>query len=293
MSTLKRCHFTNLNNGFKCGCLRFIPKSAPNDDDFCKGCGHHQCHHEDDDDLFQSFNNLQKLYEALIFILNNFSQNNQYRAPIPVQQNFENWVEPQVTLLSNETMHQNTQENDANIPVRHGDQQQHIGSQHQSLNVLNQSSTPIFEQNFVPQSLPVNYILNPMLSGQNFDQSYVNHNIEGSSFANEKFYLICLVGSLKIPKNCAILEKAGLKKEICYNNYTDGQVKKETEEKLYPHLENVDWMFYKCEALRLVPANDVLVDKCRYDDLKRISGSRNKLYIGTTDGPIIMTLANI
>ncbi|PKC06801.1 hypothetical protein RhiirA5_419076 [Rhizophagus irregularis] len=297
MSTLKRCHFTDLNHGYKCGCLRCIVISAPDNDGLCKGCGHHQSYHEDDDDILRSLNYHQKFNEALISILNNkYSQYNQYRVPIPVQQNFENWFEPQVTLHSDETMHQNT-------PVRHTDQQtrQHIEPQNQSHNVLNQSPTHIFEQNSVSQSLPVNYIsnqiLNPMLSGQNFDQSYVNHNIEGSSnnvasFANEKFGLICLVGSLKIPKNCARLEKAGLKKEICFNNDSNGQIKKAIEDKLSPHLENVDWMFYKCKSSKLVPAEDVSVVECRYNDLKRISGSRKKLYIGTKDGPIIMTLTN-
>lgn len=213
MSTLKRCHFTNLDNGHKCGCLRYVQKSTPDDDGLCKGCGHHQSFHEDDDDILQSLDNLQKINEILMFKLNNkYSQYNTVPI-IPVQQNFENCFEPQVTVHSDETMHQNTQSNDANILIRHADQQtsqqQHIEHQNQSHNMLNQSPTNIIEQNFVSQSFPVNYIsnpmINPMLLGQNFDQSHVNHNIEGSannvaSFANDKFDLICLVGSLKIPK---------------------------------------------------------------------------------------------
>ncbi|CAB4401678.1 unnamed protein product [Rhizophagus irregularis] len=289
MSTLKRCNFTNLCNGYRCGCLRCVLQSAPGDDDLCKGCGHHQSYHEDDNNVLQSLNNLQKFNEVLICALN--SKYSQYTVPIiPVQQNC---FEPQVTLHSDETMHPNTQSNDANIPV------QHIEPQNQSHNVLNQSSAHIFEQNFISQSFPVSYIsnqvLNQMLSDQNFDQSHVNHNnIEVSSnniasFANDKFDLICLVGSLKIPKNCARLEKVGLKKEICFHNDSNGQIKKAIEEKLSPHLENVDWMFYKCISSKLVPADDVSIVECRFNDLKRISGSRKKLYIGTKDGPIIMT----
>src|SRR5688500_1574154 len=98
MSTLKRCHFTNLNNEHKCGCLRYVLKSTPDDDGFCKGCGHHQSFHEEDDDdglckgcrHHQSFhkddddilqNNLQKINEVK---LNN--KHSQYNTvPIPAQ----------------------------------------------------------------------------------------------------------------------------------------------------------------------------------------------------------------
>lgn len=65
------------------------------------------------------------------------------------------------------------------------------------------------------------------------------------------------------------MEKAGLKKEICFNNDSNGQIKKAIEDKLSPHLENVDWMFYKCKSSKLVPAEDVSVVECRYNDLKR------------------------
>jgi hypothetical protein len=228
MSTLKRCHFTNLQNGYRCGCLRFVPKSGPDNDDLCKGCGHYQSYHEDDDCVLQNLNNLQKFNEVLMCVLNNnkYNQHNQYIAPtIPHQQNFENWPEPPVNVQSDETMHpsiptQGTQLNDAMTPVQHQDQQsiqvihpnhavQQIKSQNQSHGMLNQSPMYI-EHNFVPHSFPVNYVSNstvdPMFSVQtNLVQSHVNYNIGGSSnniapFINDKFELICLVGSLKIPK---------------------------------------------------------------------------------------------
>lgn len=64
------------------------------------------------------------------------------------------------------------------------------------------------------------------------------------------------------------MEKAGLKKEIFFHNDSNGQIKKAIEEKLFPHLENVDWMFYKCKSAKLVLADDVSVVECRYNDLK-------------------------
>jgi hypothetical protein len=65
------------------------------------------------------------------------------------------------------------------------------------------------------------------------------------------------------------LEEAGLKKEICFHDDSKGQIKKAIEEKLFPHLEYVEWIFYKCKASKLVLADDVSIDECRYEDIKK------------------------
>jgi hypothetical protein len=62
------------------------------------------------------------------------------------------------------------------------------------------------------------------------------------------------------------LENAGLMATICFSDNSD--VKKEIEEKLFPHLENKDWRFYQCKLLRLV-LSDVSVRGCRFSDLKK------------------------
>ncbi|PKY55767.1 hypothetical protein RhiirA4_448493 [Rhizophagus irregularis] len=105
---------------------------------------------------------------------------------------------------------------------------------------------------------------------------------------NVTYKLICVVGSLKIPRKMANLEKAGLKKQIRFSNDSYGQIRNEIEAAI-PRLKNVEWMFYKCTSTAsLVPADDVSVVDCRFDDLKRISNSRKKLYVGTKDGPMTL-----
>src|SRR5205814_1799347 len=90
MSILKKCHFVNLDNGYRCGCLRCTLR---NDDDLCKGCGHNQSFHESEDD-----NYLQKLLLnevlsnrnlQLIPLICALNKSNQYMHPVAEQQNFE------------------------------------------------------------------------------------------------------------------------------------------------------------------------------------------------------------
>ncbi|GBB94248.1 hypothetical protein RclHR1_02320003 [Rhizophagus clarus] len=331
MSTLRKCNFTNLDNGYKCGCLRCVLKSTPDDDnDSCKGCGHHQSfHYEGDKDILQSLNNLEKINEALFNALKYSQYNRHMVSVIPGQ----NYFEPHDENVHSSVPAQNGQSNNTTIPIfdihdqhnfencfeppvhqldetirtpipahfrLHIDQQ---SIQPNHLAVQNQSPTHLAEQNFVPRPFPVNFMPNPMPNPmqnpmlpvqQNLGQSHPIHNVEGSSsnvapFANEKFELICLVGGLIIPKKCAKLEEAGLKKTIQFHNDSNGQIKQAIEKKLFPYLEDKNWIFYKCKSSKLVPANVSIVE-CRFKDLKEISGSRNKLYIGTEDGPIIMAL---
>jgi hypothetical protein len=72
------------------------------------------------------------------------------------------------------------------------------------------------------------------------------------------------------------LEKLGLKTSIEFDpNYS---IKEQIEEKLSPHLDNEEWIFYRCIKAKLVPATDVVVVDCRFEDLKGYGKNIYKLY---------------
>ncbi|RIA89145.1 hypothetical protein C1645_738875 [Glomus cerebriforme] len=121
-----------------------------------------------------------------------------------------------------------------------------------------------------------------------YENNQQNHEPNNISSTNKEYTVICLVGKeLTIPR----WQKAGLLVKLHFYGDSDGQIKSAIEKKI-PYLKDKNWRFYECKSLKPVLA-DVLIDKCRFEHLKGISGTRKKLYIGTEYGPLLRALEDI
>ena len=171
MSTLGKCQYRNLENGYKCGCLRYAHQSDNNE--CCKACGHYQNYHEVES--LQNHNHVflhQMLNNPLMHVHNQV-------------QDFES-IDVHLEYQSNSVSSQFMQPNFIIEP--HGNIQKSI-----------EPHSNVIQNQFIQQNLD----LESLNSHINTSSLILQNNVVSSTTNNNKskpFELICLVENLKIPK---------------------------------------------------------------------------------------------